>query len=146
MPCLCQGLQTFQNCMNLCWPSSNICWCAWDLIPHWRLCEFVKGTLHLLHGSELRLISGDWCFWKLLGQSATEGTPSLFAFRIWAINLGRSMQQSKEGLHSLNGWGVILVAVVTRGGLDPWRPSYICTRIFASKVSLLYWRGHKSTH
>jgi hypothetical protein len=31
MSCLCQGLQTFPNCMILCWLSSNICWHAWGL-------------------------------------------------------------------------------------------------------------------
>ncbi len=46
------------------------------LIPYLRLCESVIVKLHLSHGHEVRLISGNGCFWKIFGQIGGEGTPS----------------------------------------------------------------------
>ena len=77
--CLCQGHQTFPDCTIFTLDHLTCMLDAWSLLPYMRLLEYVSVTLYLRHGSKVRVILGNGCFWKLLGQSATYGTPFLAA-------------------------------------------------------------------
>ena len=70
MLCLSEGLQTFPNCISLCWLTLNVSWYARSLIPYLKL--FLKLSVsvsvkfYLPHGSEVWLIAGDGCLWEIL--------------------------------------------------------------------------------